>query len=323
MNSTLNAIHASMPTTIPSYLEQLRAALIGADPALVQDALYDAEEYLRSELAEQLAQGGPGKSEAQVIASVAGSYGAPDEVADIYRDTEVKVQTALRAPPPPPRKSLLGRFFGVVAEPRTYAALFYMVLALATGIFYFTWVVAGISMSAGLAVLIIGVPFVILYFGSVRMLSLVEGRIVEVMLGERMPRRPLYSARGKPWLERIKDMFVDPRTWSTQLYFLLMLPLGILYFTIAVTLLAISVSFIAAPLAVWFGGAFTNVSVDGWQVLRIDDWQMTTSLRPWELPLIFVAGFLLLFVTLHVARFIGKWHGQLAKHLLVKSAQYS
>src|SRR5678810_566191 len=100
---------------------------------------------------------------------------------------------------------------------------------------YFTWVVAGVSMSAGLAVLIIGVPFVILYFGSVRILSLVEGRIVEVMLGERMPRRPLYGTRGKPLLERIKDIFVDPRTWSTQLYFLLMLPLGIVYFTLAVT----------------------------------------------------------------------------------------
>ena len=31
------------PRTIPEYLEQLRAALGGADPALVQDALYDAE----------------------------------------------------------------------------------------------------------------------------------------------------------------------------------------------------------------------------------------------------------------------------------------
>ena len=99
---------AALPTTIPDYLEQLRRSLAGADPALVQDALYDAEEYLRSELAEN-----PGKSEAEVIAAVAGSYGAPDEVADIYRDTEVKVQTALRAPPPPPRKSVLGRFFGV------------------------------------------------------------------------------------------------------------------------------------------------------------------------------------------------------------------
>ena len=46
----------ALPTTIPQYLAQLRAALEGADPAMVQDALYDAEEYLRSELAAQRPQ---------------------------------------------------------------------------------------------------------------------------------------------------------------------------------------------------------------------------------------------------------------------------
>jgi uncharacterized membrane protein len=302
---------ASLPTTrlpasIPEYLEQLRAALAGADPALVQDALYDAEEYLRSELAEN-----PGKSEDEVIASVASSYGAPDEVADIYRDTEVKVQTALRAPPPRPRESALGRFFGVVADPRTYASMFYMVLALATGIFYFTWVVAGVSMSFGLAVLIIGIPFVILYFGSVRVLSLVEGRIVEVMLGERMPRRPLYSGRGKPLLERIKDMFTDPRTWSTQLYFLLMLPLGIVYFTFVVAGLSVSLSLIATPVLLLFGHA---------DVMQMGDIDLR---QPWSWPIAFVVGTLLLFAVLHAVRVVGRLHGQLAKHLLVKSAQYS
>lgn len=305
-------------TTIADYLDQLRAALAGADPALVQDALYDAEEYLRSELAEN-----PGKSEAEVIAAVAGSYGAPDEVAEIYRETEVKVDRALRAPPPPPRQSLLGRFFGVIAEPRTYAALFYMLLSLATGIFYFTWVVAGLSMSAGLAVLIIGIPFVILYFGSVRILSLVEGRLVEVMLGERMPRRPLYSTRGKPLLERIKELFTDPRIWSTQIYFLAMLPLGIAYFTAAVTLLVTALSFVIAPIAVWLGLVTPNVSIDGWQIIGINDLGFTTSAETWMLPLMFVIGFVLLFATLHLARGVGKLHGQLAKHLLVKSAQYA
>jgi uncharacterized membrane protein len=294
-----------LPATIPDYLEQLRAALAGADPALVQDALYDAEEYLRSELAEN-----PGKPEAEVIASVAGSYGAPGEVAEIYRDTEVTVQTALRSPPPPVRKSLLGRFFGVIAEPRTYASLFYMVLALATGIFYFTWVVAGLSMSAGFAVLIIGVPFVILYFGSVRGLSLVEGRIVEVMLGERMPRRPLYSSRGKPLLERIRNLFTDPRTWSTQLYFLLMLPLGVVYFTVAVIGLSLSLGLAVSPLLVLFGGSqWVHVDGIGWSFEQ----------QPWTWPLVSLAGVMLLFVTLHVVRFIGTWHGQLAKHLLVKA----
>ena len=304
----MNATHLNVPRTIPEYLEQLRAALAGADPALVQDALYDAEEYLRSELSEQ-----PGKSEAEVIASVAGSYGAPEEVADIYRDTEVKVQTALRTPPPQPGRSLLGRFFGVIAEPRTYAALFYMLLAMATGIFYFTWVVAGVSMSAGLAVLIIGIPFVILYFGSVRVLSLVEGRIVEAMLGERMPRRPLYSERGRPWLERIKELFTDPRTWSTQLYFLLMLPLGIAYFTIVVTGLVTSLSLIAAPIALLFG-------LGGH--LFVDDGLVYVG-EPWAWPLVVLLGVVLLFATLHLARLVGHFHGQLAKHMLVKSAQYA
>jgi uncharacterized membrane protein len=272
---------STLPTTIPSYLEQLRTALDGADRALVQDALYDAEEYLRSELAEN-----PGRSEAEVIATVAGSYGAPEEVANIYRDTEVTVQTALRAPPPPARKSWFGRFFGVAAEPRTYAALFYMVLALATGVFYFTWVVTGVSMSAGLAMLIIGVPFVILYFGSVRVLSLVEGRIVEVMLGERMPRRPVYAARQQPWLERIRDMFLDPRTWSTQLYFLMMLPLGIVYFVTVVTGISVGLALIATPFLGLLGHS-DAITLDGIGISLHDS--------PWLWPVAGAIGVVLLF----------------------------
>ena len=209
---------------------------------------------------------------------------------DIYRDTEVKVQSALRAPTPKPRSSLVGRFFGVVAEPRAYASLFYMLLALATGIFYFTWVVTGLSLSAGLAVLIIGVPFAILYFGSVRVLSLVEGRIVEVMLGERMPRRPLYATRGKPWLTRIGEMFTDPRTWLTQLYFLLMLPLGIIYFTLVVTLLATAAGFIAAPFAVWFGEAVVNADFEGFMLLGIHDGVWGSSLGYAAMPLLLFIG---------------------------------
>lgn len=315
---TTNSLPSSaLPSNIPDYLEHLRRSLAGADPALIQDALYDAEEYLRSELAEN-----PGKSEAEVIAQVASSYGAPEEVADIYRDTEVKVQSALRAPTPKPRSSLVGRFFGVVADPRAYASLFYMLLALATGIFYFTWVVTGLSLSAGLAVLIIGVPFAILYFGSVRVLSLVEGRIVEVMLGERMPRRPLYATRGKPWLTRIGEMFTDPRTWLTQLYFLLMLPLGIIYFTLVVTLLATAAGFIAAPFAVWFGEAVVNADFEGFMLLGIHDGVWGSSLGYAAMPLLLFIGVLLLFVTLHLARGIGYLHGQFAKHLLVKTSQY-
>ena len=320
----------ALPTTIPQYLAQLRAALEGADPAMVQDALYDAEEYLRSELAAQ-----PGRSEAEVIADVAGSYGAPDEVADIYRETEVTVNRALRTPradttapvlraaaeasgvepasPPqaPVQRSLLARFFGVVTDPHSYGALFYMLLSLATGIFFFTWVVTGLSLSLGLLILIIGIPLTVLFFGSVRGLALLEGRLVEALLGERMPRRPRYTDRSRTWLQRIGDMFTDGRTWLTLLYFVLMLPLGVIYFTIAVTLLSLSLGFIWAPVAALFSGDIPGVYVDGVNVLPM-------AASPLVGIVIAAVGVLLLLLTMHLARGIGKLHGLIAKNLLVR-----
>jgi uncharacterized membrane protein len=327
--------------SIPEYLEQLRAALAGADPALIQDALYDAEDYLRSEWAEH-----PELDEAGLLASVAGSYGAPSEVADIYRETEVTVNQALRVPAPrsrasaiadaaaasafasasgptsagpaaaaaataarapaPPR-SALSSFFGVLADPRAYTSLLYMLLSLATGIFYFAWAVTGLSLSAGFAVLIIGIPFTIIFFASVRLLSLVEGRLVEAMLGERMPRRPPYADPNQGLLARIKELFLDIRTWSSFVYFLLMLPLGICYFAIAVVSLTLSLAVGLLPLAslygehnhfYWFGNPF--------------------ELPLWSLPITLAIGLLMLILTLHLARGLGLLQGAMAKHFLVK-----
>jgi len=298
-----------LPRTIAEYLNELRNALRGADPALIQDALYDAEDHLRSELAEN-----PGKSEAEVLAKIATTYGAPDEVAGIYVDKEVQVQQALRSPPPPPRKTAMGRFFGVAADPRAYAALFYMLLSLATGIFYFTWAVTGLSLSVGLSILIFGLAFAVLFFGTVRVLSLVEGRIIEVMLGERMPRRPVYAERGKPFMTRIKEMFTDPRTWSTLLYMVLMLPLGIVYFTTAVTGITLSLACMVAPVAI----ALREVGIINDGGIYWDDQLFFPPII--ALPFTFLVGVFLLFGMLHLARGIGKFQGAIAKHLLVKSS---
>jgi uncharacterized membrane protein len=298
------------PRTIAEYLEQLRAALHGADPALIQDALYDAEEHLRSEMHENR-----GKSEAEVLAKIVSSYGAPEEVAEIYVDKENVVRQALRSPPPPPRRTALGRFFAVGADPRAYSALFYMLLSLATGIFYFTWTVTGVSLSLGLSILIFGIVFAVMFFGTTRVLSLVEGRIIEVMLGERMPRRPVYPERNTSWRSRIWGMFTDPRTWSTLLYFVLMLPLGIIYFTFAVVGIAMSLSFTLAPVA-HIGWMLGLVQVDWADHIHFNE-QLDV---PWEIadPLLFVLGIALLFGLLHFARGVGKFQGALAKALLVR-----
>ncbi|KPL47405.1 membrane protein, partial [Xanthomonas axonopodis] len=127
------------------------------------------------------------------------------------------------------------------------------------------------------------------------------------LLGMRMPRRPQHLGLQGGWLQRIGAMFTDARTWSTILYFLLMLPLGIVYFTVFCTLLSLGLA--ASPIAV----LFDNIAVLTWDAVDITSAWLT-------LPL-FVVGVLLLFVTLHLARAFGKLHGMFAKQLLVKGGE--
>jgi len=297
------------PRSIEQYLTALRAALAGEDPALVQDALYDAEEYLRAELAAN-----PGRNEADTLELIASTYGAPDEVAGAYRTTEKQVRTALAPPPRKAARTVFGRFFGVYSDSRTWTALFFMLLALVTGIFYFTMTVTGLAMSAGLMVMIIGIPFFLLFVGFTRVLALAEGRLVEGLLGQRMPRRPLYPSKGMPIMERIKEMLVDRRTWTTMFYFLLMLPLGILYFVIAVTGISVSLGLIGGSIA----GLLMEAGV-GSGGISLDD-QVYFAPSPLLAPVVMVFGVLLLTVIMHLVRGIGRGHGTLAKHLLVARA---
>jgi uncharacterized membrane protein len=291
------------PRSIDQYLAQLRDALKGEDPALVQDALYDAEEYLRAEVASHA-----GKTEADVLELIASTYGAPDEVAEAYRTTEKTVREALKPMPPPARASALGRFFGVYADSRAWTALFYLLLSLATGIFYFTVAVTGLALSAGLAVLIIGIPFFLLFVGLTRVLSLVEGRIVEGLLGVRMPRRPLRSTRGIGLGARIKEMLLDRRTWTTLLYMLLMLPLGIAYFCVAAVGVALGAAAVVAPLiALLHGLGLTSAGV-----------QIDGEMLAWPLTLpVALLGFVLLTALMHGFRMLGELHGRLARALLL------
>jgi uncharacterized membrane protein len=294
---------AATPRTVEQYLDSLRSALEGADRALIQDALYDAEEHLRAELAQH-----PGDNQGDVLASIVASYGAPEEVADAYRSNEKTIQAALRTPSPRLRTSSIGRFFGVYSDPRAYLSILYMLLALVTGTIYFTFAVTGLSMSIGLAILIIGVPFFLLFVGATRLVALAEGRLVETMLGTRMPRRPVYPDRDAPFLRRVGDMLKDPRTWGTLVYFILMLPLGVFYFAFAVVGIMTSIVLFITPIAalLYHTGL---IQIDGGVDVS----------HPVLLPLLSILGLLLLTVTMHLARGIGYLHGQLAKTLLVQA----
>ena len=377
---------------VETYLRELQTALAsaGADSALVQDALFDAEEHLQSEMA----AGGE-------FSVVADGYGSPEEVAAAYLGvvpvpdmarvmngqpmagtTPAADTTALREPgaypsasapdgpdgwvapapspatpplsPPHPSgvyaqpgggaqtagygqpggytpagvqygmqaagagamqpASVWRQIFGPFADGRVWTSLVYMLLSLGTGIAYFTLVVTGISFAAPMLIMIIGIPLMALVIGMVRALALFEGRLVEVLLGTRMPRRLRPTPPEFGFLQRMLYWLKDGRTWASMVYMLLMLPLGITYFTIAVTGLSVGLALVTTPFWAWAGrfGDGTFV-VDG----VTHHWWFPA----WGIPLSFIGGVLVLIGMMHLIKWIGRGHAAFAKAMLVRLAK--
>lgn len=384
-----------MVENMETYLQELKAALVstGADPALVQDALFDAEEYLQAEMAaREQAQPGDDRSpsgddRAAWFAAVIEGYGTPEEVAAAYVGTTppdaeeptrgpvsepeslptppdtgqprtgpqcptcaaevspdqvfcTRCGTRLRhgpAGPLPPRpsrpvgplpagvtqgreaaatadtreRSAWRQIFGPFADGRVWTSLVYMILSLVTGLVYFTLVVTGFSTAGGMLVLIIGIPLFVLVLGMVRGLALFEGRLVETLLGTRMPRRSRPTPPDFGFFQRLLFWLKDGRTWASIAYMVLMLPLGTIYFTIAVVGLSVGIALVASPvwvLAGWGTGDHTWI-ING---VAHDYWPL------WAAPLAFVVGVLLLIGFMHLVKWIGRGHAAFAKAMLVR-----
>jgi hypothetical protein len=249
----------------------------------------------------------PDIAEPDALQQILGEYGSPSEIAAAYREIENRV-----SPPLAPRavaddRSFAAKFFGVFIDPRAYASLFYMLFSLITGIIYFSWALTGLSLTAGLIILIIGLPFFALFLLSVQGIALVEGRIVEALLGVRMPRRPLFSKGHLGVWDRTKALFTDKRSWTTIAYMIIQLPLGIAYFTVFFTLLVFGLTGLAQPI-LYFGFDLPVAHIDG----------VSYYVPGWMTPLFVLVGILWILLTMHLAKLVGRIHGAFAKSLLVR-----
>ncbi len=294
-----------MIKNIEEYLNLLRGELAGSDRATIHDALSDAEEHLRTAL-DTAREAQAGVAEAEVIPPIIEEYGSPEEVAAAYREIEARLRPTLARPRHADERSLLARFFGVYADPRAWGALLYMLVSVLTGTLYFSWVVTGLSFSVSVMILIIGVPITVLFLLSVRGIALVEGRLVEALLGVRMPRRAAFSRQNLGWWERLKPLLLGKRTWLAIAYMLLQLPLGVLYFTAFIVLISLALSFIAIPVL----GPVLHMPVAYIGEARY-------YVPTWLTPLVALGGVVLMTATMHLAKFAGRVHGKLARALLV------
>ena len=293
-----------MIRSIDEYLEQLKEEMKGGDTATIQDALSDAEEHLRAALS-NLKQEQPEMSEEEALEQIVEQYGSPSETASAYAEVERRTVPILDRRPQN-ESSALARFFGVYADARAWGSMLYMLIAFVTGIIYFVWAVTGLSLSVSFSIFIFGLPFAILFLLSVRGLALIEGRLVEALLGIRMPRRPLFFEKGLKLLERLKLLVTDKHIWLSMLYMVIQFILGTVYFVLIVTVLSVSLSFIAIPFLQewWEMGAIYNNSV-------------RYFLPTWSYPLLIFGGFMLWTTFMNIARWTGQLHGKMAKALLV------
>ncbi len=294
-----------MYNSIEEFLLKLKHDLKGCDKALIQDALSDAEEHLRTAL-ENLKSSEQGITEAEALSQIIENYGESAEIATDYKKLEVHFKPVLAPSPDVDKSSWWKKFIMVITDPRAWGAALYMFISIITGIIYGIWVIFGLSFSLPMLIFIIGLPIAGFFLLSVRGLALMEGRIVETLLGVRMPRKPMFMSKDRGWWAKFKALVTAGITWKAIAYMLLQMALGIIYFTLILCFLSVSLSLIAIPI----------LELIFHLPMEIAGHNAYTP--KWFLPLLPVAGALLLLSTLHLAKFIGRWHGRFAKLMLVR-----
>ena len=194
-------------------------------------------------------------------------------------------------------------FFGVVAEPRSYLNIVYLLLAFPLGTFYFVFLVTGLSLGFGLIITLVGIPILLLVLSGSWVLCRFERQVAITLLNEDIPLSVSGPASGGLW-SRVKALLKDRVTWTGVLYLFLKFPLGIVTFTIAVTLIAVTVGLLAAPTYMWTSDPLV------WGSWSFDPF-------PWSWILTII-GIPMVFISLHLLNAIAVVFGRMTRVMLGK-----
>lgn len=185
----------------------------------------------------------------------------------------------------------MSSFFSVVAKQKTWTTAIYMFLGLSLGIAYFTFLVTGVALGAGLVPLaLVGIPILIAVAIGTRAIMRFERELAVSLLGAEIDEVPVMPRADGNWLAKLKALFTDRTTWSGIVYLLARFPLGIATFTIAVTTLAVS----GATATLWIFYRWVDWEIGNWQVDTMS-----------EALMFLVPGVFLFFVSLHLLNWLG------------------
>jgi signal transduction histidine kinase len=163
----------------------------------------------------------------------------------------------------PPRST--GAWLRRAAQPllrwRTYTETLYQLLNLPIGIALFTAFVVLLSVSAGLAITLIGIPLLLLTIAAGRVVGIVERGRARLLLGANYRGKPWPRFQGS-WWQKFKTAISDLPGWGGIGYGLLMLPWGIATFVSTVVLWSVGIGGITSPIWVWT----SDIQIDGTDV---------------------------------------------------------
>ena len=131
-----------------------------------------------------------------------------------------------------------------------WMAVVFELLSYPLGVFWFVFLITGISVGAGLIIIWVGVPILFLTALIWTYGARAERWRVKMLLGDDIPApyRPL--SEGSFW-SRVWAFAADPAVWRDLLYLLLLFPIGIFEFVFALCALSVPLWFITLPIYDW------------------------------------------------------------------------
>jgi signal transduction histidine kinase len=200
----------------------------------------------------------------------------------------------------------LRRIFGPLASARTWAETFHLLLDLPLGIAWFTIVVTGLSLGAGLVpLMLIGLLVLAVTVLIGRLIGIVERARAAAFLGTDVLAPPARQPSPPGAWARFKNVMSDAPGWKGLGYGALLLPVGIMNFTIAVTFWSVGLAGSSYPLWAW------AVDQNDWNDRVIHGWTKVGWISG-----SFVVGVLCLVATPYVIRGLANLDRALIKGLL-------
>ncbi len=169
-------------------------------------------------------------------------------------------------------RSEVSGFFDTITDKQTYLSLIYLMLSFPLGIFYFVFIVTGFSLGIGLIPIFIGIPLLYVFMISVKCLMKFERKMAALFLGVNIKENTLIREKGVGILIKFKDELFDAELWKALIYLTFKFFIGILIFSLCITLVSLSLGLVAAP--VIYQILDYNLNMDGGLHFNIDGIQI-------------------------------------------------